>query len=248
MHSLSLSKSLKNTFPPEQHRRLKQERREGKGEKRHPAVHNSPATSRPPEKGTPPRSGVLRYWARAKPPPEPPGGALKRRVSAVETLVMSLGHPLVAAGSHDVRPRKIPAPIRRMILLMVRGHEDNPDKALDFIEDARLADVAPDRARRWLDTSECRGLLRAERRRYRDEICAFNESSLRTIRDHSRNDMARLGAVHALENIAEEAEARPRGQHQEAPGLLIVINNGPQQSAPVIDVTPTSTPVPNDTA
>ena len=159
---------------------------------------------------------------------------------------MSVGHPLAAAGPRDLdRPRHIPAPIRRMVLLMVRGEPSNPDQALDFIAAAKLANVAPDRARRWLDLTETRALLRVERRRYRDEICSFNEGALRRIRDQSPNAMAQLGAVRTLENIAEEAETRPRSSYPQQPGLTIVIHNGPPTSAPpapMLDVTP----VPDD--
>jgi hypothetical protein len=161
---------------------------------------------------------------------------------------MSLGHPITAAGNRDLdRPRHIPAPIRRMVVLMVRGAEDSPDQALDFIAAAKLADVAPDRARRWLDTSEVRALLRTERRRYRDEICSFNEGALRRIRDNSPNSMAQLGAVRVLENIADEAETRPRGPVV-LPGMVIVIS-APSSATPkpppvTLDVTPVREDVP----
>jgi hypothetical protein len=153
---------------------------------------------------------------------------------------MSLGHPITAAGPRDPdRPRSIPAPIRKMITLMVRGDPSNPDQALDFIQAAKVANVAPDRARRWLDTSEVRALLRTERRRYRDEICSFNEGALRRIRDNSPNAMAQLGSIRVLEAIAEEAEARPRGERQVGPGLVIVLSAPHSPSVPPpTDVTP----------
>jgi hypothetical protein len=109
---------------------------------------------------------------------------------------------------------------------------------VDFIEAGRACGIKPDIMRRWLDRPAVRALLHAERRAFRAAICAGNELSLARVRDRSENGMAVIGAVRTLENIAEEAEVRPRGQHQEAPGLVIVINNGPQQSAPPIDVTP----------
>lgn len=156
---------------------------------------------------------------------------------------MPANPPLVAAGARDPeKPRPIPAKVRRMVELMVYGNPDDQDsKCIDFIEAARIVGIKPDIARRWLDRAEVRRLLRAERRAFRDAICAANELSLQRIRDRSSNSMAQLGAVRLLENIAEENESRPLGR-QVVPGLVLVVTNGPNSPpepvAPVIDVEP----------
>jgi hypothetical protein len=96
---------------------------------------------------------------------------------------------------------------------------------LTFIEAAKIAGMRPDVARRWLDRPEVRRLLLAERRVFRDALCAGNEGALARVRDKSENGMAVIGAVRALENIADEAEIR--SPLQQTPGLVIQIVNGP---------------------
>ena len=108
---------------------------------------------------------------------------------------------------------------------------------MDFIEARRACGIKPDIMRRWLDRPAVRALLHAERRAFRAAICAGNELSLARVRDRSENGMAVIGAVRTLKNIAEEAEVRPRGQHQEAPGLVIDV-----KVVPTIDVTPPPQP------
>ena len=115
---------------------------------------------------------------------------------------------------------------------------------MDFIEAGRACGIKPDIMRRWLDRPAVRALLHAERRAFRAAICAGNELSLALVRDRSENGMAVIGAVRTLKNIAEEAEARPRCQHQEVPGLCIVIQNRGDdvKVVPTIDVTPPPQP------
>src|SRR6476620_2529597 len=93
--------------------------------------------------------------------------------------------PVTSSGSRspEKRPRPLPKHVKQMIELMVRGKADDPDqRPLDFIEAGRIAGIAPDRARRWLDRAETRAFLRAERRAYRDALCAANEAHLARIR------------------------------------------------------------------
>jgi hypothetical protein len=105
-----------------------------------------------------------------------------------------------------------------------------PTKAAcsEFVAAGKLAGISPDHARRWLDKPAVRALLRAERRTYREALCAGNEHALRKVRDQSENAMAVCAAVRTLENIAVEAEARSPSQ-QERPGLVVII----QQPSPV---------------
>ena len=106
---------------------------------------------------------------------------------------MPANPPLATSGSRDPdrqRPRPIPRPIRRAIEIMVRGKPDDPDcKPLSFVEAAKLCDVRPDIMRRWLDRSEVRRFLLAERRAFRDTVCAGNELALQRVRDRSANGM-----------------------------------------------------------
>jgi hypothetical protein len=129
--------------------------------------------------------------------------------------------PLTSSGSRDLekKPRPLPKAVKDAVTLMVYGRQNDPDgKPLDFIEAGNACGIKPDIMRRWLDKPAVRALIHVERRAFRAAICAGTELSLANIRDHSRNDMARLGAVRVLENIAEEADARPRGP-QTIPGL-----------------------------
>jgi len=150
--------------------------------------------------------------------------------------------PLSAAGAREPekRPRPIPRAVRDAINLMVFGKMDDADCApLDFIEAAKLSGIKPDVMRRYLDRPSVRALLRAERRAFRDAICAGNELALRKVRDQSRNGMASIAAVRALEQLDEQDHGRPGDSDKQMPGLTIIIEQ-PQHPAPVttIDVTP----------
>jgi hypothetical protein len=160
--------------------------------------------------------------------------------------------PLTSFGPRDLvekKPRPVPKAVKDAVTLMVYGKPDDPDgRPVDFIEAGRACGIKPDIMRRWLDRPAVRALLHAERRAFRAAICAGNELSLARVRDRSENGMAVIGAVRTLENIAKEAEARPRGQHQATPGLVIVINS-PSKGAPVtIEAEPMPEPNPQDVA
>jgi hypothetical protein len=60
----------------------------------------------------------------------------------------------------------------------------------------------------------------------RDNLRASNVHRLDGIADESKNDMARVAAVKALEQIADQADERQRSGSQVLPGLQIVIVNG----------------------
>jgi hypothetical protein len=143
--------------------------------------------------------------------------------------------PLTASGPRELkRPRPIPKAVRAAVALMVYGKLDDPDcKPLGFIEAAKLAEIAPDHMRRYLDRAEVRALLRSERRVFRDAICAGNEGALKRIRDTSANGMSVVASVRALEQIDVEAAARPSG-NTPSPGIVIRI------------ITPAAAPLPPD--
>lgn len=146
--------------------------------------------------------------------------------------------PLTASGSREMkRPRSIPKAVREALRLMVYGREDDPDcKPLDFIEAAKLASVKPDVMRRYLDRGDVRALLRAERRVFREAICAGNERSLRHMRDTAANGMVRLGAIRVLEQIDAVETARPAGMP--SPGICIRIITPGAAADPPKDITP----------
>jgi hypothetical protein len=143
---------------------------------------------------------------------------------------MPANPPLTASGSRDPekRSRPPPKPVRDAVALMVRGRSDDPDgRPLDFIEAAKLCGIKPDVMRRWLDRTAVRTLLRAERRAFREAVCAGNEGALKRIRDGSENGMAVINAVRTLEQLG--AEAPQHGPEARTPGMVIVI----QTSRPI---------------
>jgi hypothetical protein len=150
--------------------------------------------------------------------------------------------PLVAAGTRapQKRPQPIPRPVREAIKLTVYGRIDDPDCApVDFIEAAKSVSMKPDQMRRWLDRPNVRALLLAERRTFRDAICAGNEGALRRIRDERPNAMAQVHAIKTLEQLGEEAAARPNSAAQ-TPGVVIRVLNvtTPPAEPRTINVTP----------
>ena len=154
--------------------------------------------------------------------------------------------PLLASGSREMkRPRPIPKKVRDAVKFMVYGRLDDPDcKPLDFIEAAKLAEMAPDHMRRYLDRGDVRALLRAERRVFRDAICAGNEGALKRIRDTSANGMSVVASVRALEQIEAEASERPPSNI--TPGIVIrLISEAPRTVQPA-PVTIEHEPVPSD--
>jgi hypothetical protein len=66
----------------------------------------------------------------------------------------------------------------------------------------------------------------AELKALRDNLRAKNVHRLDTIADDSKNDMARVAAVKALELISDQADERTRPGAAMLPGLQIVIVNG----------------------
>jgi hypothetical protein len=153
---------------------------------------------------------------------------------------MSVVAPIAASSREPAKPR-VPKYVRQMLELMARGRPDDPDCApLSFIEAAKTVGMKPDVARRWLDRSEVRRLLLAERRVFRDALSAGNEGALARVRDKSENGMAVIGAVRTLEQLSEDDTTRTHSGIATSPGFVIVIKDGPSQPspAPMIDVTP----------
>jgi hypothetical protein len=139
---------------------------------------------------------------------------------------MSVVAPITASSREPAKPRPIPLKVRRMVEAMVRGRPDDPDCApLSFIEAAKIADLAVDVARRWLDRGQVRALLRSERASFRAALCASNEAHLARLRSSSPNSMVQLHSIKALEQIEEQAESQHAGR-QQVPGLVVVVVGG----------------------
>jgi hypothetical protein len=79
----------------------------------------------------------------------------------------------------------------------------------------------------------------------RESERARNISALVEVRDNAGNQMARVQAAKALEQLSEEeAKRSPAGGHVSLPGLTIqIINTPPAPLGREIDVTPVAIPV-----
>jgi hypothetical protein len=84
----------------------------------------------------------------------------------------------------------------------------------------------------------------AELAALRTSLRAKNAHRLDTIAESSQNDMAKVGAIKAMEQIADQADEKQRPGMTQVPGLQIVIIQGGGSTAPVptIDVIPNRTP------
>ncbi len=154
--------------------------------------------------------------------------------------------PLLASGSRDPKkPRPLPAKVKAMIGFMVRGDPaDTEAKPLDFIAAGGLAGIAPDVARRWLDRTNFRTALKAERRAFRDALCAGNELALARIRGGD-NAMAAVRSIQLLEQL-DEVESARSGSVPRTPGLIIQIISGPYASSPTVTATPAPLTIDHD--
>lgn len=154
--------------------------------------------------------------------------------------------PLTASGPRaPQKAQPIPKAVRAAIALLVRGRDDDENcEPLDFVAAAREAGIRPDTLRRHFDRPAVRSLLLAERRRFRDILCATNEASLARIRN-GENAMAAVKAVQVLEQLGEEAAVRSSSAAQ-TPGVTIRIVNvtAPPAEPHTINLTPEPLPEP----
>jgi len=141
--------------------------------------------------------------------------------------------PFAASGprSPTKRPRGIPPAVRAALLKLVWDEEE-----CDLVVAARASGLRPDTLRRWLNRSEVVGFVLRERAAKRLALCARNESVLAQIRDRGGNEMARVNAVKALEQLDEQAPSS-RAANLPTPGIVLKIVNVTPQPAP-IDITP----------
>jgi len=130
--------------------------------------------------------------------------------------------PVASAGPRTPPKARLPKDIRDVLTAMVRGLPGD-EQPVDFVTAAKHYHVAVDRARRWLHRGESVAFLRAERRRYRTELCSANEAHLARIRG-GPNAAAAVRSVALLENLDRDDAQRGR-REQVSPGLTIVIEN-----------------------
>jgi hypothetical protein len=142
--------------------------------------------------------------------------------------------PLAASGprSPTKRPRGIPRSVRAACLKLVW----DDDEQCDLVVAARASGLRPDTLRRWLLRPEVVGLVLRERAAKRLALCARNETILAGIAACGSNEMARVNAVKALEQLDEQAPSS-QAANLPTPGVTIRIVNVSSPPAP-IDVTP----------
>lgn len=103
-------------------------------------------------------------------------------------------------------------------------------KRKDAAEKAGLADAS---LRFAFRKPHVMAYYQAELKALRDNLRARNVHRLDGIADDSKNDMARVGAIKALEQIADQADEKNRNPGAAMiPGLQIVIVSGPGGNAP----------------
>jgi hypothetical protein len=140
-----------------------------------------------------------------------------------------IGSPIAASRRTPSRAVRLPESVKLAIIEMI-------ETGADFISAAKANGLQPQTMRRWLGRAECINFLRKERARFRATVCAQNEAVLAEIRDDREgNQMARVHAVRALEQLADSEVAKPSSAP--SPGVTIRIINQQPQQAP-IDVTP----------
>jgi hypothetical protein len=128
-----------------------------------------------------------------------------------------IGSPLVASRPAPVRAARVPEKVRLAITDMVELGDD-------FVSAGKRHNVTAQMMRRWLGRAEAISFLRKERARFRQSVCAQNEFVLAEIRDdRDGNQMARVHAVRALEQLADGEVTRPSNTPQ--PGIQIVIRH-----------------------
>jgi hypothetical protein len=143
--------------------------------------------------------------------------------------------PILTAGSREPRrPTRIPLAVKLACQFLVEGApgDDGQPRSLGFAEAAKLAGVRPDAMRRWLHDPAVSALIKAKRAAFRQSICASNELALVSIRNGSGNDMAKVRAAIALEemNVADAGPAPSEGHR-----FQVVVVNRLSQPTPVIN-------------
>jgi hypothetical protein len=150
---------------------------------------------------------------------------------------MPVSVPFAASGRElSDKPRRIPKSVQLACLAMIH-------QGIDFVAAARANNLRPDTLRRHLTRIETLGFLRQQRAAFRAALCSANEFYLAEIRANSANAMAQTKAISILEQIDDEARARPaRSGEVPSPGVVLnIVTVAPAPSA--VDVTPAKVPL-----
>jgi len=132
------------------------------------------------------------------------------------------------AARERTQPGKVTGKLRTACDAMV--FEGRP-----YDEAARSVDMTVAAMRKALAKPHVQAYLRVQREVLRTSLCGGNILALAYVRDQTDNQMARVQAVKALEQIGEE---QARTASPSTPGLVVVINTGPQaQDANNVGVT-----------
>jgi hypothetical protein len=138
--------------------------------------------------------------------------------------------PVASSGPREPvkRPRPIPKPVRAAIAMMVCGGDAIDGAPMDLVAAAKSVGMRPDTLRRYLGRPQVIAFLRAERKAFREAVCAGNEAALQRVRDGDKhnNAMARVAAVRALEGLSESDTSSGPGRMQQGPGIVIILNPG----------------------
>jgi hypothetical protein len=145
---------------------------------------------------------------------------------------MPVSLPFAASSGRKLsdKPRRIPKSVQLACLDMIHT-------GADLVAAAKAHGLRPDTLRRHLHRIETIGFIRRERTALRTALCSSNEYFLSQIRANSANAMAQTKAIALLEQIDDEARARPaRSGEVASPGVIIRVLV--PQSAPMVDITP----------
>ncbi len=143
------------------------------------------------------------------------------------------------------RPRPIPKAVRDAVRLMIYGKPDDPDgRPLTFLETAPVVGVKPDTLRRYLDKPTVISLLLRERKAFRHEICAANEASLKGLRDHAQNSMARIAAIRLLEEMNGDDGVHAPGESTQPRFVVQIVNRITAPELPAITIGARTFPAP----
>jgi hypothetical protein len=122
-----------------------------------------------------------------------------------------------------VTKRKTPIiPVKVKVALRVLFEQPK----VDLEAAAQAAGLSVYRLREAMKRADVRQWAWHEKRALIDAVCAGNPLALKEIRDTSANDMARVNAIKAAEQMRQDIDEVTRGgPAAPAPGLVIVLEN-----------------------
>jgi hypothetical protein len=99
----------------------------------------------------------------------------------------------------------------------------------DLQEAAIHAGMSTFRLRESLKKPHVRRFFQQEKQALLDIYSAQNPNRLRDIADKSPNQMARIQAIRTMEQLGDDDDQQQRRREPITPGLVVVINAGPDQ-------------------